>query len=237
MGESRGTGSALGGLVTGWVLSGAGLVVCSVEGGGGERVSTPPLPSCADPTLAALPWSVRRSGLRRFGGLGIPGSRAKGGAGPPVSWAVPRTGGLLWGGGGVREDLGSRARPAKPGGHHRRPHALVLRDKDLAAKSRPRRCCRAPRARRRAAMPLVAGAAAAADSPPQASALGARMQASLPSHGGPPRQSISSRCLGGHTTVTHGDFERDFGRDSLDKIQESHSNLSRCICTAPCLSG
>ena len=75
--KSRGVGSALGGLSSGWALSGAGLEVFPAVGGGQNGSASPP-PGYADPTLEALPWSVTRSGLGRFGDPGLPGPRASG---------------------------------------------------------------------------------------------------------------------------------------------------------------
>ena len=45
-GESRGAGSALSGLVTGWALLGAGLMLSSVKGGGENRSAPPPSRLC-----------------------------------------------------------------------------------------------------------------------------------------------------------------------------------------------
>ena len=97
-GESRGAGSALG-LAARWALSGAGLVSSSARGGGGNR-SAPPPPGCADPTLAALTSSMGRSGLGRFGGLGLSGPRARGGRAPSVLGGAAHwraTGGPVYG--------------------------------------------------------------------------------------------------------------------------------------------
>ena len=55
--ESCSVESALGGMASGWALSGAGLKLLPAVGGGENR-SAPPPPGCADPILEALPWSV-----------------------------------------------------------------------------------------------------------------------------------------------------------------------------------
>ena len=52
-------------------------------GEGGQNGSAPPPPCCADPTLVALPWSVGRLGLGRFGDLGLTGPKARGGGRAP----------------------------------------------------------------------------------------------------------------------------------------------------------
>ena len=208
-GESRGAGSALSGLVIGWALLGAGLMLSSVKGGGENGLAPPPL-GCADPTIAVL----RHAGGQAWGASGAWGSRALGpggggGGGQCLGRCHAPAG--RWGA-RVREGLGRGLRPVEPGGQRRRPRAPVLRNKDLAARRDPRRCRRPPQARRRAAMPLVAGAAAAADAPPQAFAPGAQGRPVLQAEHAPSAAPLPApggrlRCRAARGTLKGGGRE------------------------------
>ena len=167
-GESHGIEGALGGLAIGRALSGAGLELSPALGGGGGRTGQhPPLPAVL--ILHSQP-SPGQSGGQAWGASGVWGSRALGPRrGRPVTSSGHRAPAGCMGG----PSLGGPGRWGTPGRARRTvppPLRAGLAGRELGGLAQRR----APRARRKATMPLVTGAAAAADAPAQAFAPGAR---------------------------------------------------------------
>ena len=135
----------------------------------------PPHPSFDDPPTTGSP-RLARLGTWRFAGLGA-GPQGGGRASAQHSGQCRASAGP-WRA-RVREGLGGRAGPPKPGGQRGRPRASGLRDEHLATRRDPGRGYGAARAPRRASVAFVASSAAAADAPAQAPAPGTRRRPML----------------------------------------------------------